>query len=180
MPLLCVQRKHEARSREETDHSDRDGDSGGLGHAHYAAIIRVRFAGVEPYEARITLNVLGHAQSEALGGIARMSFQMNAASLPDPTLMKAIEAIGTRVAPLVRDIREGTLMSPPLESLVARVRGEYLEMPGLRVTFARACRLWQLDAATCEMLLDHLVGEGFLNRTASGFYVAAATSHRRI
>jgi probable LLM family oxidoreductase len=42
--------------------------------------------------------------SEALGGITRMSFQMNAASLPHATLMKAIETIGTRVAPLVRDI----------------------------------------------------------------------------
>jgi probable LLM family oxidoreductase len=41
--------------------------------------------------------------SEALGGISRISFQMNAASLPQAKLMKAIETIGTRVAPLVRD-----------------------------------------------------------------------------
>jgi probable LLM family oxidoreductase len=41
--------------------------------------------------------------SEALGGISRISFQMNAASLPHAQLMKAIETIGTRVAPLVRD-----------------------------------------------------------------------------
>src|SRR5882672_3907173 len=41
--------------------------------------------------------------SEALGGISRISFQINAASLPHATLMKAIEMIGTRVAPLVRD-----------------------------------------------------------------------------
>jgi probable LLM family oxidoreductase len=40
---------------------------------------------------------------ETLGGIARISFQMNAASLPHAKLMKAIETIGTRVAPLVRD-----------------------------------------------------------------------------
>lgn len=40
--------------------------------------------------------------SEALGGISRISFQMNAASLPHAKLMKAIEAIGTRVAPAVR------------------------------------------------------------------------------
>jgi hypothetical protein len=38
-----------------------------------------------------------------LGGISRISFQMNAASLPHAKLMKAIETIGTRVAPLVRD-----------------------------------------------------------------------------
>ena len=39
---------------------------------------------------------------EALGGISRISFQMNAASLPHAKLMKAIEVIGTRVAPAVR------------------------------------------------------------------------------
>jgi len=37
--------------------------------------------------------------SEALGGISRISFQMNAASLPHVKLMRAIELIGTRVAP---------------------------------------------------------------------------------
>jgi hypothetical protein len=41
--------------------------------------------------------------NEVLGGISRISFQMNAASLPHAKLMKAIEALGTRVAPLVRD-----------------------------------------------------------------------------
>jgi alkanesulfonate monooxygenase SsuD/methylene tetrahydromethanopterin reductase-like flavin-dependent oxidoreductase (luciferase family) len=40
--------------------------------------------------------------SEALGGISRISFQMNAASLPHAKLMQAIEAIGTRVAPALR------------------------------------------------------------------------------
>ncbi len=40
--------------------------------------------------------------SETLGGISRISFQMNAASLPHEKLMRAIEAIGSRVAPAVR------------------------------------------------------------------------------
>ena len=40
--------------------------------------------------------------SEALGGISRMTFQMNAASLPHAKLMRAIELLGTRVAPIVR------------------------------------------------------------------------------
>jgi alkanesulfonate monooxygenase SsuD/methylene tetrahydromethanopterin reductase-like flavin-dependent oxidoreductase (luciferase family) len=44
-----------------------------------------------------------HRYTETLGGISRISFQMNAASLPHAKLMKAIETIGTRVAPLVRD-----------------------------------------------------------------------------
>jgi probable LLM family oxidoreductase len=39
---------------------------------------------------------------EALGGIARITFQMNASSLPHAKLMRSIELLGTRVAPLVR------------------------------------------------------------------------------
>ena len=54
---------------------------------------------------------------------------------------------------------------PTFESLVARVRGEYHEMPGLRLTFRQACRLWQIDEATCELLLEQLVRDGFLYRT---------------
>lgn len=41
--------------------------------------------------------------SEALGGISRISFQMNVASLPHAKLMRAIEAIGTRVVPALRE-----------------------------------------------------------------------------
>jgi alkanesulfonate monooxygenase SsuD/methylene tetrahydromethanopterin reductase-like flavin-dependent oxidoreductase (luciferase family) len=41
--------------------------------------------------------------SEALGGISRITFQMNAASLPHAKLMRAIEALGTRVAPALRE-----------------------------------------------------------------------------
>ncbi len=61
----------------------------------------------------------------------------------------------------------------PLAMLVARVRGEYAEMPGLRVTAAQASVLWQVDAETCEQLLGQLVEEGFLRKRDSGYYVAA-------
>ena len=37
--------------------------------------------------------------SAALGGISRISFQMNAGSLPQAKMMRAIDAIGARVAP---------------------------------------------------------------------------------
>ena len=47
-------------------------------------------------------NVARH--SEALGGISRISFQMNPASLPHAKLMRAIEAIGERVAPALREL----------------------------------------------------------------------------
>ena len=46
--------------------------------------------------------------SEALGGVSRVTFQMNAASLSHEKLMRAIELIGSRVAPAVRE-RVGTV-----------------------------------------------------------------------
>jgi len=48
----------------------------------------------------IVEKILRH--SEALGGISRLTFQMNAASLPHAKLMRAIEAVGTRVAPALK------------------------------------------------------------------------------
>jgi hypothetical protein len=65
---------------------------------------------------------------------------------------------------------------PPLDALAARVRGEYGEMPGLQLTVSQACRLWQVEMSTCEMLLEQLVREGFLYKMNSGAYVAVATS----
>jgi len=43
-----------------------------------------------------------------------------------------------------------------------RVKGEYLEMPGLQLTYAQAQRLWGLDADTCRAILDTLVRRNFL------------------
>lgn len=60
----------------------------------------------------------------------------------------------------------------PDDRLLVRIRGEYEEMPGLRLNLAQACRLWQLDGTTCLALLDHLVVERFLHRTHDGAYVA--------
>jgi len=64
---------------------------------------------------------------------------------------------------------------PPLDALAARVRGEYGEMPGLQLTVSQACRRWQVEMSTCEMLLEQLVREGFLYKMNNGAYVAAAT-----
>ena len=40
--------------------------------------------------------------NDSLGGISRLTFQMSVAALPHAKLMRAIELLGTRVAPLVR------------------------------------------------------------------------------
>src|SRR6266404_3829327 len=44
-----------------------------------------------------------HRYDEALGGISRISFQMNAASLPHTKLMRAIEMIGSQVLPAFKE-----------------------------------------------------------------------------
>ena len=45
--------------------------------------------------------------SEALGGLERVTFQMNAASLPHEKMMKAIERIGEHVLPALRKMEDG-------------------------------------------------------------------------
>ncbi|HOC19374.1 MAG TPA: hypothetical protein PKK95_13965 [Vicinamibacterales bacterium] len=57
------------------------------------------------------------------------------------------------------------------DELSSRVRGEYLEMPGLSLTLAQAQRLWALDRARCSRLLEHLEETGFLRRRRDGSYV---------
>jgi hypothetical protein len=59
-----------------------------------------------------------------------------------------------------------------VESLVERVKGEYREMPGLCLTVPQACRLWQVDRATCERIFNALAAEQFLARTAAGAFIA--------
>lgn len=46
--------------------------------------------------------------SEALGGISRLSFMMNVASLPQINMMRAIDAIGALVAPAVQQLDSQT------------------------------------------------------------------------
>jgi hypothetical protein len=58
-------------------------------------------------------------------------------------------------------------------SLVERVRGEFIEMPGLQLTVAQAARLWGLDLAACRNVVDVLVESAFLRWTESGKIVRA-------
>ena len=58
-----------------------------------------------------------------------------------------------------------------LDEVLRRVRGEYIEMPGLRLTSAQAQRLWGLDRAACDALLGALVDAKFLFRTRDGAFV---------
>jgi hypothetical protein len=66
----------------------------------------------------------------------------------------------------------------PSEDLILRVRGEFLEMPGLRVTPAQARRLWGLDDECCSALLATLLETEFLFQTRDGAYIAQPSSRR--
>lgn len=57
--------------------------------------------------------------------------------------------------------------------LARRIRGEFLEMPGMRLSFDQAARLWALDRPTCQALVDHLMADGFLQRDDRGIYQQA-------
>ena len=55
-----------------------------------------------------------------------------------------------------------------MNELVGRIRSEFLEMPGLRLTVLQASRLWGLDEESCRRVIDALVGSSFLRWTAPG------------
>jgi len=58
-----------------------------------------------------------------------------------------------------------------IQDVVRRIRGEFLEMPGLRLTPQQAKRLWRLDDTSCEAVLGALVDARFLAKTRDGAFV---------
>jgi hypothetical protein len=73
-----------------------------------------------------------------------------------------------RAFPVVR-VGECSMRTTP-EALREGIRGEYLEMPGLRVTLAEMQRLSGLERALCQLVLSALVEEKFLCVTPAGAY----------
>jgi hypothetical protein len=53
-------------------------------------------------------------------------------------------------------------------NLLQRVRAEFDEMPGLRLTPAQAARLLGLDSRSCERVINVLVHSSFLRWTSDG------------
>jgi hypothetical protein len=53
-------------------------------------------------------------------------------------------------------------------NLLQRVRSEFDEMPGLRLTPAQAARLLGLDPRSCERVINVLVNSAFLRWTPDG------------
>jgi hypothetical protein len=51
-----------------------------------------------------------------------------------------------------------------LLKLAQRIREEFEETPGLRVTIDEGARFWGLDEHVCELVLAELLADGFLSR----------------
>ena len=58
-----------------------------------------------------------------------------------------------------------------IDDVLQRIQGEYVEMPGLRLTPAQAQRLWGLERDVCDALLGALVDAKFLAQTRDGAFV---------
>jgi hypothetical protein len=69
--------------------------------------------------------------------------------------------------------------NPGIQDVVRRIRGEYLEMPGLRLTAAQARRLWRLDETSCDAVLGALVDARFLAKTRDGAFIRQDRSSPR-
>jgi hypothetical protein len=65
--------------------------------------------------------------------------------------------------------------SAPPADLLQRVRAEYRDMPNLRLTPSQATRLFGVEPVVCAALLQALVNEHFLLRTADGLFVRSST-----
>jgi hypothetical protein len=58
----------------------------------------------------------------------------------------------------------------PHNTLLIRIRAEYLEMPGLRLTHEQAQRLCGVERAPCQRVLDMLIDMNFLCLKPDGAY----------
>jgi hypothetical protein len=58
-----------------------------------------------------------------------------------------------------------------LEPVLQRIRGEFLESPGLRLTHWQFQRLWNLDADQARQLIEKLLQTRFLRGARDGTLV---------
>ncbi len=67
--------------------------------------------------------------------------------------------------------RIGLDSSGPMRSdVVQRIQGEYMEMPGLKLTLPQAARLFGVSTHESQRVLSELMACGFLRRDQNGAY----------
>ena len=58
-----------------------------------------------------------------------------------------------------------------IDEVLQRIQGEFVEMPGLRLTAPQAQRLWGLERDVCDALLAALVDAKFLSQNRDGAFM---------
>ena len=62
------------------------------------------------------------------------------------------------------------MITPVHQSVLERIRAEYLEMPGMRLKIEQVPRLFGVDRSVCQTVLDSLVDSKFLYVKLDGAY----------
>jgi CheY-like chemotaxis protein len=126
--------------------------------------------------ARIAiLMVTGHPNAEleryaAAAGIDRVFLKP---CLPHTLIREVSRVLDRRPRPAARPGRRAPLSAAGAlldGGTAARVRDEYAALPGLSLTTEQARLVFDLDREMCAHILDALVVEGFLSRTAHGAF----------
>jgi len=63
-----------------------------------------------------------------------------------------------------------------VDDAVTLMHMEYAEMPGLRLTFSQARRMWNLTDDVCLRALAALIESGYLERRKDGTYIRSGSS----
>ena len=56
------------------------------------------------------------------------------------------------------------------QRIIDAIRGEFNEMPGMRLTHDQFCRLWHLERQEAERVISSLTASGFLRRDGNNRY----------
>lgn len=76
-----------------------------------------------------------------------------------------------------RDMRCAVLSDRSVDTdLETRIRAEFAEMPGLKLTLPQASRLFNVERVRCEQILLGLVTDGELSNSGGSFLRAGRTS----
>jgi CheY-like chemotaxis protein len=114
--------------------------------------------------------------AELIAEIQRLVFRSHQLSVRAKAAVEQAQAL-TREADAIRadsrGVREHQRHLRERTSLLRRLRTDFLELPGLRITPQEGARLWNLDVEKCTRLLDALVDEKLLVRTRDGRYKRA-------
>ncbi|MQA30548.1 MAG: hypothetical protein GEU82_12055 [Luteitalea sp.] len=77
---------------------------------------------------------------------------------------------------LPNPVWSGFMNDPPYRQAFERIRAEYLEMPGMRLTPAQVQRLSGVHVSICALVLEDLVRAQFLHMGPDGGYARASVA----